>query len=263
MLILDEFLTDNIRAMKEYKETPSTHKTSTATAIVGDVVHKKRKRKQVDGEMSSPKPSLRIDVNQMKPSTSLIPPPSDDRERDEIAEATLLSLTMFQALNVDSLKVDLVVTQNTCSKKEDSNSENASSKSVKEYSLDSATRDVHEIKYKMSKAKERCMAYFQSLHSHLQVLSKEDLKGTRIEHGFKWAFMSLFGQDADTFTCMMLLNVYQLHKKLVKDKFQEDGSMAAFCGTESEFQDDSRRSRNDTDADDADIRPRYDEEPKG
>ncbi|GJZ01955.1 hypothetical protein Tco_0519916 [Tanacetum coccineum] len=104
------------------------------------------------------------------------------------------------ALNVDSLKVDLVVIQNTCSEKEDSNSETASSKSVKESSLDSATKDVHAIKYKMSKAKERCMAYFRSLHSHLQVLSKEDLKGTRIEHGFKRAFMSLFGQDHDTFT---------------------------------------------------------------
>ncbi|GJR92009.1 hypothetical protein Tco_0216020 [Tanacetum coccineum] len=35
------------------------------------------------------------------------------------------------ALNVDSLKVDLVVIQNTCSEKEDSNSETASSKLVK------------------------------------------------------------------------------------------------------------------------------------
>nr|GEX26855.1 hypothetical protein [Tanacetum cinerariifolium] len=99
----------------------------------------------------------------------------------------------IQTLNIDSLKVDLVVIQNTCSEKEDTNSETASSKSVKESSLDSATKDVHAIKYKMSKAKETCMAYFQSLHSHLQVLSKEDLKGTHIEHGFKWAFMSLFG----------------------------------------------------------------------
>ncbi|GJW69178.1 hypothetical protein Tco_0123602 [Tanacetum coccineum] len=132
------------------------------------------------------------------------------------------------ALNVDSLKVDLVVIQNTCSEKEDSNLETASSKSVKESSLDSATKDVHAIKYKMSKAKERCMAYFRSLHSHLQVLSKEDLKGTRIEHGFKRAFMSLFGQDVDTFTSTMLLNVDQLQKQLDKDEFQEDGSMAAF-----------------------------------
>ncbi|GKC77237.1 hypothetical protein Tco_1128011, partial [Tanacetum coccineum] len=90
--------------------------------------------------------------------------------------------------------------------KEDSNSETASNKSVKKSSLDYATKDVHAIKYKMSKAKERCMTYFRSLHSHLQVISKEDLKGTRIEHGFKRAFMSLFGQDADTFTSTMLLN---------------------------------------------------------
>ncbi|GKB74381.1 hypothetical protein Tco_0935793 [Tanacetum coccineum] len=139
-------------------------------------------------------------------------------------------------LNVDSLKVDLVVIQNTCSEKEDSNSETASSKSVKESSLDSATKDVHAIKYKMSKAKERCMAYFRSLHSHLQVLSKDDLKGTRIEHGFKRAFMSLFGQDVDTFTSTMLLNVDQLQKQLDKDEFQEDGSMAAFWVVNNQFQ---------------------------
>ncbi|GJV60841.1 hypothetical protein Tco_1466941 [Tanacetum coccineum] len=226
------------------------------------------------------------------------------------------------ALNVDSLKVDLVVIQNTCSEKEDSNSETASSKLVKECSLNSETKDVHAIKYKMSKAKERCMAYFRSLHSHLQVLSKDDLKGTHIEHGFRRAFMSIFGQDVDTFTRTMLLNVDQLQKQLDKDEFQEDGSMTAFWvvnnqfqkfidskftldydsqmtdtyfveytglevqhfrdtllqnlgnvkkfvaertrhqrQTDSTVQDDSSRSGNDTDADDADIRPIYDEEP--
>ncbi|GJU80218.1 hypothetical protein Tco_1282583 [Tanacetum coccineum] len=141
-----------------------------------------------------------------------------------------------QALNSDSLKVDLVVKQNSCSEKEDSNSETASSKSAKECSLNSETQDVHAIKYKMSKAKERCMAYFRSLHSHLQVLSKGDLKGTRIEHRFKRAFMSLFGQDADTFTSTMLLNVDQLQKQLDKDEFQEDGSMAAFWVVNNQFQ---------------------------
>ncbi|GJW44520.1 hypothetical protein Tco_0073319 [Tanacetum coccineum] len=65
---------------------------------------------------------------------------------------------------------------------------------------DSETKDVHAIKYKMSKAKERCMTYFRSLHLHLQVLSNEDLKGTRTEHGFKRVFMSLIGQDVETFT---------------------------------------------------------------
>ncbi|GJW78053.1 hypothetical protein Tco_0139735 [Tanacetum coccineum] len=224
-----------------------------------------------------------------------------------------------QAVNTDSLKVDLVVKQNSCSEKEDSNSETASSKSAKECSLNSETQDVHAIKYKMSKAKERCMAYFRSLHSHLQVLSKADLKGTHVEHGFRREFMSIFGQDVDTFTSTMLLNVDQLQKQLDKDEFQEDGSMAAFwvvnnqfqkfinskftldydsqmtetyfveytglevqhfrdtllqhldwdadlvdtesIRTDSTVQDDSSRSGNDTDADDADIRPIYDEEP--
>ncbi|GJT93821.1 hypothetical protein Tco_1082666 [Tanacetum coccineum] len=85
----------------------------------------------------------------------------------------------------------------------------------------------------------------------------------------------------------MLLNLDQLQKQLDKDEFQEDGSMTAFWvvnnqfqkfidskftsdydsqmtdtnGTESDVQDDSSRSGNDTDADDADIRPIYDEEP--
>ncbi|GJT68908.1 hypothetical protein Tco_1020388 [Tanacetum coccineum] len=136
----------------------------------------------------------------------------------------------IQALNVNSLKVDLVVIQNTCSEKED-------------------------------------------------ILSKKDLKGTRIEHGFKRAFMSLFGQDVDTFTSTILLNIDQLQKQLDKDEVQEDGSMAAFwvidtgkavdddlvitenSGTKSEVQDDSSRSGNDTDADNADTRPIYNEEP--
>ncbi|GJR20865.1 hypothetical protein Tco_0969392 [Tanacetum coccineum] len=97
-----------------------------------------------------------------------------------------------------------VVMENICSGKENSNSQTVFSKSVKESSLDFKTKDVH-------------------------VLSKEDLKGTRIEHGFKRAFMSLFGQDDDTFTNTMFLNVDQLQKQLEKDEFFEDGSMAAFC----------------------------------
>ncbi|GJX09028.1 retrovirus-related pol polyprotein from transposon TNT 1-94 [Tanacetum coccineum] len=185
------------------------------------------------------------------------------------------------------------VIQNTCFEKEDSNSETASSKLVKECSLNSETKDVHAIKYKMSKAKERCMAYFRSLHSHLQVLSKADLKGTHVEHGFRREFMSIFGQDVDTFTSTMLLNVHQLQKQLDKDKFQEDGSMAAFWVVQH-FRDTllqhlanvknpllketvikDRKSIGQTQTvkmmqqvqgmikmiDDADIRPIYDEEP--
>ncbi|GJV96632.1 hypothetical protein Tco_1548209 [Tanacetum coccineum] len=278
------------------------------------------------------------------------------QEIQQLLNEKKLQTQEVQSNKVQALKVDSIVMENTCSGKENSNLKTASSKSVKECSLNSETKDVHAIKYKMSKAKERCMAYFLSLHSHLQVLSKEDLKGTRIEHGFKRAFMSLFGQDVDTFTSTMLLNVNQIQKQLDKDEFQEDRSMAAFWvinnqfqqiidskftldydsqmtdkyfveytridvkhfrdtllqhmgnvkksvaertrhqrqyerrvnkrhmqtqeskidtgkavdnglvvmesnGTESEVQDDRSRSGNDTDADDADIRPIYDEEP--
>ncbi|GKA85254.1 hypothetical protein Tco_0806908 [Tanacetum coccineum] len=208
------------------------------------------------------------------------------------------------------------------------NSETASKKSAKECSLNSEPHDVHAIKYKMSKAKERCMAYFRSLHSHLQVLSKDDLKGTRIEHGFKRAFMSLFGQDVDTFTRTMLLNF----QKFIDSKFtldydsqMTDTYFVEYTGievqhfrdtllqhlgnvkksvaertrhqrqyerrvnkrqmqtqeskidtgkaldanlvdtesirTDSTVQDDNSRSGNISDADDADIRPIYDEEP--
>ncbi|GJU27811.1 hypothetical protein Tco_1166432 [Tanacetum coccineum] len=131
-------------------------------------------------------------------------------------------INTVQAVNVNS-----VMMENNNPGKEISTSEIAFSKSVKESSLDSETKDVHAIKYKMSKVKERCMAYFRSLHSHLQVLSKEDLKGTPTEHGFKRAFLSLFGQDDENITSMMFLNVDQLEKQLDKDEFQEDGSMAA------------------------------------
>ncbi|GJZ47639.1 hypothetical protein Tco_0601471 [Tanacetum coccineum] len=111
------------------------------------------------------------------------------------------------AINVDSLKVNFVVIQNTCSEKEDSNSETASSKSVKESNLNSETKDVHAIKYKMSKAKTQ--------------ESKIDT-----------------GKAVDNGLVVMESN-----------------------GIESTVQDDNSRSGNDTDTDDADIRPIYDKEP--
>nr|GEX10978.1 retrovirus-related Pol polyprotein from transposon TNT 1-94 [Tanacetum cinerariifolium] len=67
-------------------------------------------------------------------------------------------LNLIQALNIDSLKVDLVVIQNTCSKKEDTNLETASNKPVKESSFDSATKDVHAIKYKIYQSLSACFA---------------------------------------------------------------------------------------------------------
>ncbi|GJZ83219.1 hypothetical protein Tco_0648392 [Tanacetum coccineum] len=51
-----------------------------------------KKRKQTAGESSS----RRITIKRKKQSTPSIPPPGDDRERDAIAEANLLSLTLHK-----------------------------------------------------------------------------------------------------------------------------------------------------------------------
>ncbi|GKD78667.1 hypothetical protein Tco_1341288 [Tanacetum coccineum] len=119
------------------------------------------------------------------------------------------------------------------------------------------------------------MRYFRSLHSQLQVLSKEDLKGTCIEHRFKREFMSLFGQDDDTFTSTIQMSnkyfakysgieVKQFRETLLQHMSNVKKSVAKRTQssmTKSEVQDESSRSGNDTDTDDADIRPIYDEEP--
>ncbi|GKE30396.1 hypothetical protein Tco_1445780, partial [Tanacetum coccineum] len=141
------------------------------------------------------------------------------------------------------------------------------------------------------KAQEHCMISFRLLHSHLKLLSNNELKGTRIEYRFKRAFATLFGQDLKTFTAKMFLNMDQLEKQLDNKEFQEIGSMASFKVLKTQFQmfiksqiylydeyvksideralhnreydtrDTSSKSGNDAHADDADIRPIYDEDP--
>nr|GEY47366.1 hypothetical protein [Tanacetum cinerariifolium] len=72
------------------------------------------------------------------------------------------------------------------------------------------------------------MLSFRQLHSHLKRLSQNDLQGSRTESGFKRAFATLSGQDTETSTGTMFLNVEQLEKQLEKEDFQEIGSMDAF-----------------------------------
>ncbi|GJX20607.1 hypothetical protein Tco_0223284 [Tanacetum coccineum] len=86
------------------------------------------------------------------------------------------------------------------------------------------------------KAKKSCMVSFRQLHSHLKLLSKNNLNGTRTESGFKRAFARLFGQDIETFTGTMFMNMDQLEKQPDKEEFQEIGSMAAFKVLETQFQ---------------------------
>ncbi|GKE42641.1 hypothetical protein Tco_1469925 [Tanacetum coccineum] len=79
MQILNEFLTEEIRATDNYKEYE-----------IG------KKRKQRARETISPRKPLKATIRQKKQSTPLIPPLGDDQERDEVAEATILSLTLHK-----------------------------------------------------------------------------------------------------------------------------------------------------------------------
>nr|GEV62163.1 hypothetical protein [Tanacetum cinerariifolium] len=92
------------------------------------------------------------------------------------------------------------------------------------------------MQLKQDKAKESCTVSFRRLHSHLKLLSNNDLKRTLTEEGFKRAFATLFRQDVEIFTGIMFLNVDQLEKQLNKEKFQEIESMAAFKVLETQFQ---------------------------
>ncbi|GKD03975.1 hypothetical protein Tco_1178949, partial [Tanacetum coccineum] len=117
MLIPDAFLTDEIRVTADYAEyetvvkvavpinqpqlvvytqgthktTPRAHRTPTLTAASPQ----RKKRKQSAGETSSLRKSLKVTIKQKANATS-IPPLSDDRERDEIAEETLLSFILHK-----------------------------------------------------------------------------------------------------------------------------------------------------------------------
>ncbi|GKC75977.1 hypothetical protein Tco_1126751, partial [Tanacetum coccineum] len=70
------------------RNTPRAHRSPTISVNPLET----KKRKQTAGVSSSP----RKIIKQKKQSTPSIPPPGDDRERDAIAEATLLSLTLHK-----------------------------------------------------------------------------------------------------------------------------------------------------------------------
>ncbi|GJV85159.1 hypothetical protein Tco_1525057 [Tanacetum coccineum] len=142
------------------------------------------------------------------------------------------------ALNVDSLKVDLVVIQNTCSEKEDSNSETASSKSVKESSLDSATKDYF-VEYTGIEVKH----FRDTLLQHMGNVKKSVAERTRHQRQYDRRVNKRQMQTQES--------------KIDTGKAVDDDLVVTeSSGTELEVKDDNSMSENDTD-----IRPIYDEEP--
>ena len=77
-----------------------------------------------------------------------------------------------------------------------------------------------------------CIECFQQLHSHLSVL----LEGTGFKMGFERAFATLFGQDAETFTDTMILNLDQLQQQLDQGETSKCGSIAALSVINKQLQ---------------------------
>jgi hypothetical protein len=81
-------------------------------------------------------------------------------------------------------------------------------------------------------ANESCIECFRQLHSHLSVL----LEGTGFKMGFERAFATLFGQDVQTFTETMILNLDQLQQQLDQGESSNIGSMASLCVINKQLQ---------------------------
>ncbi|GKA43658.1 retrovirus-related pol polyprotein from transposon TNT 1-94 [Tanacetum coccineum] len=134
MLIPDAFLTEEIHATDDFKEyetvfrnvdvptnqpqlifstqgahrsTPRAHRTPT----ISTASPQGKKRKQSVGESSSPRKLHKITIRKKKQSTNLIPCLGDDRERDKVAEATILSLTLHKTALAAEAQENIAIVQ--------------------------------------------------------------------------------------------------------------------------------------------------------
>ncbi|GJV91282.1 hypothetical protein Tco_1539095 [Tanacetum coccineum] len=96
-----------------HRTTPRAHRTPTLTATSPQG----KKWKQVSEESSSSKKSLKITIKQ-KAKPSSIPPLSDDRERDKIAKATILSLTIHKTTLADEAQENVAKVQDKLAEEE-------------------------------------------------------------------------------------------------------------------------------------------------
>ncbi|GJR97664.1 hypothetical protein Tco_0269838 [Tanacetum coccineum] len=190
----------------------------------------------------------------------------------------------------------IFVKQNSCSEKEDSNSETASNKSAKEYSLNSKPQDVQCNQIQMFTSKRKIACIFFDLFIHTSSLSKDNLLASLLIFSGDFVlsqmtdtyFVEYTGLEVQHFRDTLLQHLgnvkksvaertrhqRQYERRVNKRQMQTQESKidtgkaldadlvdTESIRTDSTVQDDSSRSGNDTDADDADIRPIYDEEP--
>ncbi|GJU13121.1 hypothetical protein Tco_1135517 [Tanacetum coccineum] len=150
---------------------------------------------------------------------------------------TKLRTTFENAFSSEIKALDLVVIHNTCSEKEESNLETASSKSVKECRLNSKTKDDMQSSTRCQK-QNKIPGIVRSLSFHTFKFFQKRRKRHSASILIQETFMSFFDSRCLYFPQNNTsLSVYQLQKQLYIDDFQEDGTMTAFCdGKQPGFQ---------------------------
>ncbi|GKD62879.1 hypothetical protein Tco_1304987, partial [Tanacetum coccineum] len=167
-----------------------------------------------------------------------------------------------QSNTIQELKVDPVIMENTCSGKENSNSETAFSNLAKESSLDSEQKMCMQLNT-------RCQ---NTMLLNVDQLQKQLEKDEFQEDGSMAAFLVINGQFQKFIDSQFTLDYdsqmtdkYFVEYTIIESKIDTGKAMDAdlvitkSSGTASKVQDERSRLGNDTD--DADIRPIYDEEP--
>ena len=81
----------------------------------------------------------------------------------------------------------------------------------------SQEKELLQLRKFHNNAKESCMEQFRLLRSHLELL----LERPGSMGGYERAFPALFGQDVQTFTGTMILNLDQLEHQLTKKNFMK------------------------------------------
>nr|GEX90797.1 hypothetical protein [Tanacetum cinerariifolium] len=176
-------------------------------------------------------------------------------------------LNPIRALNVDSLKVDSVVTQNTCSETEDNLLQKKLDKD--EFQEDGSMTAFWGVNNQFRKFIDSQV----TLDYDSQMTDKYFVEYTGIEvKHFRDTLLQHMGNVKNSvFERARHQRQYdrRVNKRLMQTQkskidtgkaVNDDLVVTKSSGTESEVQDDNSRSENDTDADDADIRPIYDEE---
>ncbi|GJY86642.1 hypothetical protein Tco_0500668 [Tanacetum coccineum] len=112
-----------------HRTIPNAHRSPTLTTASPQ----KKKRKEVAGEKSSPSKSLKVTIRQKKKSRTPLLPPGDDREMDEMAEATLLSLTLHKTALAAEAKENIAKVQKKLDEEEIENMVEDRAQSHKEH----------------------------------------------------------------------------------------------------------------------------------